>query len=53
LVVGLISASWLSFTPVNQEDKNETKNEIAEIPTVLHPLDTIKPLKKIQPIQEP
>lgn len=44
LVVGLISASWLSFAPEKQERKKEAENEATEIPTVSISLDTITPM---------
>ena len=46
LVVGLISASWLSFTPLDHEIEN-TPDDISEIQltTALNAVDTIKPIE--------
>ncbi len=52
LVVGMISASWLSFTPGEQEPKEIKKEDIVEIPSFLNPVDTdtIKPVMKEPPL---
>lgn len=47
LVVGLISASWLSFSPAKQEQKATKVEKIMEVPTLFNPADTIKPVVEV------
>ncbi len=53
LIVGLISASWLSFSPVKEEKKANNNEKILEVPALFNPTDTIKPIVEVPLFSRP